>query len=853
LWDRRTQSPTGTYLNFQQLQDLIWKKLEASFNSQTRDDGIPVYKDPILPTKYQAQSGKDGMESAQAEIDAVRKKHYIGIQNGRAPQRDGKPVMFKFAAGGEYQYFFEEVSKYKGIDGKEYFRFDGVTYLRHIDNGVVAYVPVRTKIDFDHNMDWKEFERAVEEDFTTGELLVAGGLAMLIYMISVLASFLVIYSIVVAFKFLMSKREKKAQNSVVVEHTSSGAPTIFQRRPLIQTATTHFQGVAQSDMTTETVINSVASNMFRVWFVPTEEPSSRYKTGGVSFGCRILQIPKHAVNQFSCSDGQKLRLDGQLVIYNKKYGIQTFNMMDPVHAVVFDAANDKCTLYLHGMKQVRTISQHLISDVDMNNSDLSHIIVVGIPDVEPGEDYMLDRRYCSNARVLPNISYRDENSRVYNNKEALGYDMPNFGGMCYYMIFIDNPKIRGKIFGLHAAGNSSRKESLGQFYSKGYDDEIVSFFRSLLGETLIGQSEKETNIYMANTVKPLDDKSTRWKLDPKNFTILGDAGKLYHRLVMDVDMSPTKVQEIVGPITSRPVRLAPHDGIYPIQNSLDDFVSTPEPNDCIISDEDIRDAWQNILGRIKDVVPWRRLTRHEAINGVPSYKHIAALDWSTSGGPNFTSLERTKSKLYKFDYDQRSQGNFTIKENFRFKKESDVRADVIEKLYSLGWEGVSPCELNGKIELRSLLKVNKPRLFSAHETEQNTLGRELFGTFIENLLESRDTMGVTLGINPHNPTEWQGIVKDHLITDPLFQVGDVKHADRDRNVRITRIGNEEIALFLKKKGVLTREEEVVCARGLLNDVSLSLIAIIENLTLLINSCVFSSGCFITAVLQSLYY
>lgn len=342
-------------------------------------------------------------------------------------------------------------------------------------------------------------------------------------------------------------------------------------------------------------------------------------------------------------------------------------------------------------------------------------------------------------------------------------NMENKNSECGLPYFTANEKFDKPIVGIHTAGMGSSS-----FFTPIYAEDFDSI--SLDAQTGVSLSGTYVN---KKAIYP-DPQQKDIKIVERNDVIysglktIGEIhykDKLFSNFMADkTALRPTICQESfvyrgekVEPlyvVNKIPAKLKPFREGDIVINPLDNALSrlerriSPVPPDNINKDKNFR----GIFHRKFDWNKIRKLSLHEAINGIKGSSFIGPIDLSTSssiGHTEFGVESRTLFNQVKNGNDCVIEPSARFMEVFNYRLNKYYKNNVVPPFFCLG---------TLKDETKEKSKAAKPRIFANGSKVSLIEARIYFATIFEQVVNHTGEGDVYIGINPHS-SQWSLLYK----------------------------------------------------------------------------------------------
>jgi hypothetical protein len=464
---------------------------------------------------------------------------------------------------------------------------------------------------------------------------------------------------------------------------------------------------------------------------------------GVFLQGRILMIPHHMYLAI-CKSKDKL-----FSITNPFRSVSSqFSLDECVSSQLVDMSGDKLDCMFVAMP-LRVPSYPSLLNLFSKASEMSKIvegdmILAGLRSFGPGM-LMLVNHHISDGSLRTQVKHMmADKSVTYNTASAIEYSAATQAGDCGCLLFSRNSSMRGRITGMHIAGNKSHGMSLAltnemlvrnlKLFS-----QIVLDDRKFVKGSFSCQSSSDT-IH----VNPI---LSRTGLDVEGDYLSVGVGKLLPRPVK-TNLNESLIHNEIYPTQTKPafLRETMIDGkkIDPLKKGIcKAFTVQPRLNNKIlkIAAHDVRNQFKYTRNDIRRV-----LTYEEALKGVDGCEYACGINRTTSAGfPWVFNVKTCGKRDWLGTTEEWDVDNSELREcvdNVIAKAKNNERSDVVF---------ISTL----KDERRPIEKVNsgKTRVFEAGPMHYTVCIRKYFLGFVESVMRNRIDNEVCVGVNVYS-NDW---------------------------------------------------------------------------------------------------
>lgn len=462
---------------------------------------------------------------------------------------------------------------------------------------------------------------------------------------------------------------------------------------------------------------------------------------GLFIGGRYVLFPYHL---FVASDGVQIESNSRMVITTDQANFeQMFESVRLTRLVTSrgelkDCCVYECTLQVRAFKDIR---HHFISDKELT----------GVPNwceasINKFSDFEFERQLININPITIQKYVVSGVVEPYTLYKGFQYDAITTNGDCGSILVVYNTKVRGKLLGLHVAGDRNRHH--------GYSELVTSDMLN----SFVPRVQPQDKIVTV-------DDAPAIVLPEGNYTYYGSvpaASAVYPVTKTEIKKSCIHAQ-VTQPIT-QPVDMNKKD--YPEVISRFFHTTQPiNPSFKSVLQQDANDTVDCLDGFRLGVV-----NEHIAINGDPKYPYCERLNMSTSPGLPYKKLRSGKGKAAFFSKDE--DGNYKISDSF-------LRTAVDTRI-SMAQSGLSSASMWMDIPKDERRKPEKKvRMIITPPLDYQIVFRMYFLDYIVATYNSRLKMHSAVGINPYS-LDWTDMM--HKLQANSDVGGDGDHTSMDGNM-----------------------------------------------------------------------
>jgi hypothetical protein len=375
--------------------------------------------------------------------------------------------------------------------------------------------------------------------------------------------------------------------------------------------------------------------------------------------------------------------------------------------------------------------------------------------------------HTMDARLITSELSYDASGETLTLGEVIAYQLSTQKGDCGSVFVAYNTFLRGKILGMHVAGDVNTSVGFAKIITRDYLEDVLKTYSVQVVNSGIERVKKFV----------VQAEGSDWDID---LPFLGEALQPVH--VPEVTKyTPSLVYERCGKHKSEPAILSPRDprnvnNESPLMKAIEKCASRNLPIDSKMLkkiETGMKLFWKDLyLNKPK------KLTVSEAINGIHGKEFVDNLNMASSAGWPYVTCGTNKKKV---DHFIGEPGHFEIKPNSLLDKrftERVAEAKAGKRIDSIWIETL-------KDETRNLQKIAdvKTRSFSIAPLDFTLLTRQYTLDACGVLMRGRIKNGIAIGINPYS-SEWTTLAHHLQETSTVMFDGDYEGYDRDLHAEL---------------------------------------------------------------------
>ena len=462
---------------------------------------------------------------------------------------------------------------------------------------------------------------------------------------------------------------------------------------------------------------------------------------GLFIGGRYVLFPYHL---FVAADGQLMEPNSRMVlttdqaVFEQMFETKRLTQLFAKDGSRKDCCIYECTLQVRAFKDIR---QHFVCD-----NELTAIPNWCEASINKFSDFSFERQLININPITQqkyNVTGLNEPYTLY---KGFQYDAITTSGDCGSIIVLYNTKVRGKILGLHVAGDRNRHH--------GYCELVTSEILKPFVPRVQPQSRPTTC-----------DDDPAIILPEGNYTYYGSvpAGAAVYP-VTKTEIKPSCIHGMISNPTTHPVDMNKKD--YP--EVISRFFHTTQPINPAIKEVLLQDAYDNV-----DALDGFRMgvvTEYVAINGDSKYPYCERLNMSTSPGLPYKKMKAGKGKAMFFLQDD--AGNYVVNDIY-------LRT-AIDNRIMMAQQGLSAPSIWMDIPKDERRKPGKKvRMIITPPLDYQIVFRMYFLDYIVASYNSRLKNHSAVGINPYS-LDWTDLM--HKLQKNSDVGGDGDHTAMDGNM-----------------------------------------------------------------------
>lgn len=421
------------------------------------------------------------------------------------------------------------------------------------------------------------------------------------------------------------------------------------------------------------------------------------------------------------------------------------NLIDIAHCKITQCTEkdgnitDLCLVTIPDSISRPCILNKFVSSTDMCKIDEGDYVLAGIR--KCGDSPAIFTFSGEKIEVQTRIAYTNDQVEETINVGAL-YDVNTRSGDCGALLYARNSFFKGKIFGMHVAGND-RGIGCSHLLSREFMDRNLA--------THIHNFNLSSRMYVDGRV-PFSGQMRNIEIQDakpvKSYTALGNCVSLG---MLPMPFAATKTQlrpslisgtlqtPVTKPAHLRPTQLPNGTFCNPMQNGMKKVLNTTVPVDLelleIVSD-DVFSCHAAHESTDRSI-----LSFEDAITGVENSQYLTPLNRTSSAGYPFCLEKGTCGKRTWLGY-----GEYVMDEEVRKDVEDLKEMCLQNRRGDVAWMAVL------KDERRDIHKVDegKTRLFAAGPMHYTILVRQYFLRFVDHLMTNKISNEIGVGTNVHS-------------------------------------------------------------------------------------------------------
>jgi hypothetical protein len=495
-----------------------------------------------------------------------------------------------------------------------------------------------------------------------------------------------------------------------------------------------------TDPSAESLIMDVVRGRQCVCSLYDRRTGKMNQMSGLFIGGRYVVFPYHlflASDGLLCENHSRMVLTTDQAVFEQMFEPKRLSRLSTKSGELKDCCVYECTLQVRAFKDIR---HHFIDDGELT----------AVPNwceatINKFTDFTFERQLINVNPVTMQKYLVNGSLEPYTLYKGYQYDAVTTNGDCGSVIVAYNTKIRGKLLGIHVAGDRNRHH--------GYAELITSSMLDNFVPRVQPQSRVDT----------CDDRPAI-VLPEGNYTYFGSVPA--HQAVYPVtktEIKPSLIHGVItAPITS-PVSMDKRD--FP--EVISRFFHTTQPINPIIKKALLEDAYDCVAGL--DSFHLGVIDEFRAINGDLRFPYFERLNMSTSPGLPYKKMKSGKGKAAFFDKDE--NGNYTISDP-HLRTMVDMRIAMAKNGQSCAsmWMDIP------KDERRKPGK--KVRMIITPPLDYQIVFRMYFMDYIVAFYNSRLKNHSAVGINPYS-LDWTELMDNLKKNSDVGGDGDHSHMDGD--------------------------------------------------------------------------
>lgn len=474
---------------------------------------------------------------------------------------------------------------------------------------------------------------------------------------------------------------------------------------------------------------------------------------------KTLLLPKHFTTQLLSEvvqEGRSLEdvnsdcLKTDCLAYRVSVGSFDFSVVDFLSGSLDDEMlleNDLALVFLPGpLPAARSIVKSFISVPELLSLPKSNHVT--LQRVTEGKVHVTYTR----AATVERVPVCDKAFGDYEILRGWKYSAATQRGDCGSVLLTNCYKQnKSLILGLHVAGMPSAELGFGGLITREELERCLIAIRDEFGGPVpVADKHIDSTAMPQSGVLPPDSQvSYLGRSQTRMFT--STQTSLFKSFLFDQETS-----------TKAPALLHVKDGIDPFSIALSKYVMPKRP----ISSRDVRlfgsCVFDTISVLVKDTnhrTVFAPLSFEDAVLGVSSFGELKSITRSTSAGFPYNCTPSISKLKKRYFFGDGQDFDFSSRECQDLKSRVLAQLNMLRNGLTPDWIFVDAL----KDELRELSKVQagKTRLFSVAPIELIIVSRMIFGNLMAHTTSKRIFNGFATGVNPYDPSEWEGI-KKHL-------------------------------------------------------------------------------------------
>ena len=530
-------------------------------------------------------------------------------------------------------------------------------------------------------------------------------------------------------------------SSIFVNTAAESIPSGDQRTMKYRRIKRPAYSEGTTDATAESLVLDVIRGRQCVCQIYDRRTQRVNQMSGLFIGGRYIMFPYHL---FVASDGLVVEANSRMVIttdqavFEQMFEACRLERLSAKDGSLKDTAIYNCTLQVRAFKDIR---HHFISD-----SELTAIPNWCEASINKFTDGEFERQLININPITLQKYVVSGVAEPYTLYKGFQYDAITTSGDCGAVIVLYNSKVRGKLLGIHVAGDRNRHH--------GYCELVTSGNLAKFEPRVQPQSRPVT----------CDDKPAII-LPEGNYTYYGSVpaqGAVYP--VTKTEIKPSCIQNVITPVCTAPVSMDKKD--FP--EVISRFFHTTQPINPDFRRALYKDACDNV--EALDSFKLGVVTEFVAINGDVKYPYCERMNMSTSPGLPYKKMKSGKGKAAFFTKDD--DGNYTVSD-LHLRTAIDTRISMAKNglSYNSMWMDIP------KDERRKPGK--KVRMIITPPLDYQIVFRMYFLDYIIAVYNSRLKMHSAVGINPYS-LDWTDLM--HKLASNSDIGGDGDHTAMDGNM-----------------------------------------------------------------------
>lgn len=493
-----------------------------------------------------------------------------------------------------------------------------------------------------------------------------------------------------------------------------------------------------TDPTAESLVLDVVRGRQCVCQLYDRRTTKMNQMTGLFIGGRYVLFPYHL---FVAPDGQLVEPNSRMVlttdqaVFEQMFEVKRMTQLFAKDGSRKDCCVYECTLQVRAFKDIR---QHFIAD-----NELTAIPNWCEASINKFSDFSFERQLI-NVNPITQQKYNVTGVlEAYTLYKGFQYDAITTSGDCGSIIVLYNTKVRGKILGLHVAGDRNRHHGYCELVSS---DSLKQFVPRVQPQSRITTCDDEPAII----------------LPEGNYTYYGSvpAGAAVYPITK-TEIKPSIIQGVITQPITHPVDMNKRD--FP--EVISRFFHTTQPVNPAIKAVLLQDACDNAdaLNSFRMGV----VSEYIAINGDSKYPYCERMNMSTSPGLPYKKLKAGKGKSMFFRQDE--AGNYVVNDVY-------LRTAIDNRL-AMAQQGLSAPSMWMDIPKDERRKPEKKvRMIITPPLDYQIVFRMYFLDYIVAYYNSRLKNHSAVGINPYS-LDWTDLMHKLQANSDVGGDGDHKHMD----------------------------------------------------------------------------